>query len=349
MCAKKRGRFSKSASGSGRGLKIAIAVCSVLLALCVALLLYLSGRDSENNDPESIPSTSGTTEGTTLPEITDPSDSSPGGETTQAPETSAPEMTGDVNDITAPSQTQEPEQTTAPQKNTEPPETHAPTQPTAPPNQEKDPPKGNDEVTPPAPSEPAKVVLQLPYTIPNTTLVIQRVAPFSGIYLEDGSNAIVSNVAMVLVTNTGSQDIEYAKITMTYDDKVLVFDVSALKAGRSAAVQEAARNSCAQGDLTLCTADVAVVDRLGMAENLVSVKDNGNNTITITNLTDQEIVTVRIFYKYYLAEEKSYVGGITFTAKISNLQPNASVDINPSHYTSDSCEIVMVRTYDTDA
>lgn len=41
------------------------------------------------------------------------------------------------------------------------------------------------------------------------------------------------------------------------------------------------------------------------------------------------------------------VGGITYTAKITNLNAGASQTITPSHYLKGSSKIMMVRTYDT--
>lgn len=198
------------------------------------------------------------------------------------------------------------------------------------------------------PTLPAKVVIELPYQIPGTDLVIQKVASYNGMYLEDSNDTMVSDVAMILLCNTGSQAVEYANITMKYDDKELTFTASGIPSGGKVTVQEANKSSCASGDLVECTADVATLDTLGMAQESVKVEDNGDNSITITNLTDQNIVTIRLFYKYYLADQDAYLGGITYTAKISNLGANDSIVVTPSHYASSGSTIVMVRTYDTD-
>lgn len=201
---------------------------------------------------------------------------------------------------------------------------------------------------PPAPTIPPKTVLSLPYNIPGTTLVVQRVANYSGIYLEDASNSEVTDVAMMLLYNSGSEPVELAQLTLVYDDKTLQFKASAIPAGGRVAVQEIDRKSCAVGDLTKCTVDLATMPFMEMSTELVKIEDNGNNSLTVTNLTEQDIVTVRIFYKYYLAEENAYIGGIAFSAKLSNLKAGESVVVAPRHYSSDGSQIVMVRTYDVD-
>lgn len=262
------------------------------------------------------------------------------GDVQPAPSTE-PSASSDATEATdAPTEATEPS-TEATNPPTEEP-TEAATVPTAPPATTPRP-------TTPQPTQPVKTVISLPYTIPGTSLVIQRIANYDGIYLEDASNAEVTDVAMMLLYNTGTTAVEYANFTLTYDDKTLQFTVSAIPAGGKVAVQEAARQSCASGDLTDCAVDIASMDKMEMSEGVIQIEDNGNNSLTVTNLTDADIVTVRVFYKYYLEEESAYVGGITYTAKISNLKAGESVVITPAHYASNGSIVVMVRTYDTDA
>ena len=123
--------------------------------------------------------------------------------------------------------------------------------------------------------------------------------------------------------------IEYGKITMKYEDKILEFVVSAIPVDGKVVAQEINQNSCAAG--------------------VIEITDNGDDSLTITNLSNQDIVTVRIFYKYYMEDENTYVGGITYTAKISDLKANESRVVAPSHYVSSGSMIMMVRTYDADA
>ena len=85
-----------------------------------------------------------------------------------------------------------------------------------------------------------------------------------------------------------------------------------------------------------------------MSESKVQVTDNGDNTLTVKNLSNETIPTIRVFYKYYMEDEKLFIGGIAFTVRVSMLGAGASVEIQPSHYASRTSRVVMILTYDSE-
>lgn len=189
--------------------------------------------------------------------------------------------------------------------------------------------------------------LQFPCQVPGYDLVIEKIAPYTGLYVEDGSNAQVAEVAMLLIRNQGAYAVEYTEITVEYQEKTLVFRISALPAGESMVVQENSGN--AVPDSLPVKASALVVQRSQMQiASEVSVTDNGDNTLTIRNLTDETLPTVRVFYKYYMEEEDLFVGGIAFTLRITKLPGNGSVTVQPSHYVSKTSRVVMAQVYDTE-
>ena len=191
-------------------------------------------------------------------------------------------------------------------------------------------------------------VVTFPCRIPEYGLVIEKMAPYNGMYVEDGSNADTQNVAMLLVYNDGEFPVEYTQICIAYGQEQLVFDISALPVGERLVAQEKTGKPVPQGTASAATATVVQRGQMDMSKNQVRVTDNGDNTLTITNLTDQTIPTVRVFYKYYMEQEGIFVGGIAFTVRITRLGGGASVTIQPSHYTSSTSRVVMVTTYDSE-
>lgn len=194
-----------------------------------------------------------------------------------------------------------------------------------------------------------KAVIEFPCRVDPYGLVIQRLAPYTGKYVEDGSNTTANGVAMILVRNESGHPIQFASLAMKFEDTTLLFEISALPAGGSAVVQEKMRRGIPAGDPMTCEAQVIQQAEQGFAAEQVSVTENEDGSLTVTNLTDATIPAVRVFYKYYLTDEQIYVGGIAFTAKVSQLRPHSSYTIRPTHYEKGASRIVMVAAYEEDA
>lgn len=188
--------------------------------------------------------------------------------------------------------------------------------------------------------------VSFPYVIGDTGLTVQKLGSYDGIYIEDGSDTQVSNVCVLLLKNTRDTVAEYAKVTVVLEGKTLTFEASAVPPQATVVVQESGKTAWTEGTCTSCTAEVARLDEFELSEDQVKVVDNGDGSLTVTNLTDQEIPAVRLFYKFYMSDEDVYVGGIAYTAKITELAGKASVTVTPSHYVSGSAKVLMVRTYD---
>lgn len=186
-----------------------------------------------------------------------------------------------------------------------------------------------------------------PYAIEGTELTVQNISSYDGIFLEDGSDGEVTGVAAMVVENTGDTNVEYAAITISCNGETLEFDASDLPAGATVVVQEKNKTPYQSGTYTDCSAVVAEMGDFEMSEDQVKVEETESGSLLVTNLTDEEIPCVRIFYKFYMADEETYVGGITYTAKLTGLSAGASQTVTPSHYAAGDSRIMMVRTYDS--
>lgn len=69
-------------------------------------------------------------------------------------------------------------------------------------------------------------------------LEITDMAAYAGIYMEDGSNEIVSNIMMVVLKNTTEKDLQLARIELTFSDFSAKFEVTNLPAGASVVLLE---------------------------------------------------------------------------------------------------------------
>jgi hypothetical protein len=239
-------------------------------------------------------------------------------------------------------------------------ETQTPTTSTGGSSQETTPPS-EEPGTPPEDQPPSVVIppekdpetgeqmgISFPYTIPGYDISIEKMGPYSGIFVEDGSNANVENVAMLMVKNNSDFPVEYIRIRVLCGQEELLFDVSALPAGEKLVVQEKTGKTISEDKVTAASALVVRRADMEMSEGKVQVIDNGDNTLTVKNLSNKTIPTIRVFYKYYMEDGNLFVGGIAFTVRVSMLGAGASVEIQPSHYASRTSRVVMILTYDSE-
>ena len=196
-------------------------------------------------------------------------------------------------------------------------------------------------------TDPENGVVTFPYAIPNTSLTIQNIASYDGIFLEDGSDSPVSGIYSIVLKNTGSMDVEFARITLSCDGTPITFELSDLPAGAAVVAQEINQTAYQDGVYRDYNADIAESDGLEQSAGKISVQENEDGSLTVSNLTDRLIPCIRIFYKFYMSDEDVYVGGITYTAKLTDLEAGASQTIIPSHYSRGYSKVVMIRTYDS--
>lgn len=189
-------------------------------------------------------------------------------------------------------------------------------------------------------------VISFPYEIADSGVKLKYLNGYSGIFVEDGSDEEVKNVAALLVENTSKKAIEYGVIKLKAGEKTLEFVFSGLPADSSVIVMEANGEKydkswkCIYEDSSF-----AYLDELSMLESDFEIKKSSDNSIVITNKTDEKIKSLRVFYKYQL-DSGEYVGGITYTVNISDLDAKESRTIYPKHFSSDGSVIIMVRKYD---
>lgn len=194
--------------------------------------------------------------------------------------------------------------------------------------------------------ETEKEEFSLPYSIPMSSLVVKNMISYSGIYLEDGSDEEISDVATILIENTGDQGIEYADIEMRAGSETLHFIGTAIPPKSKMIIMAKDRAPMPSEPVTQCSAAVTDGSDFSMSEDLVQVTEGEDHAVILKNVTEEEIPMVRVFYKFYMEEQDTYVGGITYTIKAEDVEPGVEYEMLPSHYSGDGeSKILMVRTY----
>lgn len=187
--------------------------------------------------------------------------------------------------------------------------------------------------------------ISFPYNIADSNLVILQFSSYQGSYLEDGLNQDIDDVASIMVCNRGEEYIEYALIRVHQGDNVYEFKACTLGPGEMMFVQDMNKRAYSNVNISAIDCDVAYIDSFNMLEDKIMIKEVDQG-IEVTNKTNKDIPTVRLFYKLYMEEEKMYVGGITYVAKIENLKASSSIVVEPRHYFQGNSKIRMARIYE---
>lgn len=195
----------------------------------------------------------------------------------------------------------------------------------------------------------SKDTISFPYTIPDTKIKLTYMNGYDGLFIEDGSDKKVKNVAALQIENNSEQAVEYGEVKLKAGSKILEFDFSDLSEESSIIVLEKSRTKySSKWEIEYVDNTFAYMDSFSLLETDVELDVNGNNGIVVKNITDEKIPLLRIFYKYQMSSGE-YIGGITYTAKVSNLKAGESKTIYPSHFATDGSIVMMVRRYDSTA
>lgn len=334
---------------SRRNLVVLIAVlCLVLLGLLIYAGSLSAGENGPPGAAEAAPSTAGQTMSTQT--VPDPETAESGFEETRQTESQAAEIP--TMGTTEPIQPSTTESTQAP--TTEPAQvpTTEPTQaPTTEPTQVPTTEPTQAPTTEPTQSPTTEPPAPPPTTAPPATeesrpakpepVVYSSFSAFSGQFVEDGTDRMVSNVAAILVTNQSDQFMDLATLTFTLDGKTATFVVTGLPAGRSAWVMEStAMTVTADSELTFVDCVSSLRDGVSAQSEVVTVTAQGN-VLTAVNNSDKTLENVFIYYKQARADG-SFFGGITYLVDFGTLAPGGSARKEAPHFAEGISEIVRI-------
>ena len=146
---------------------------------------------------------------------------------------------------------------------------------------------------------------------------ITEIGGYTGAYMEDGSDEIVSDVLRITITNVGGDPLQYAKLTLGGDAGEAVFTLTTLMPGETMIVLETNRKTYTEGDAyTTVQADNMAYFQYepSLQEDKLKIQplDGGFN---ITNISDEDIAgKIVIYFKDY--SDGVYYGGITYSGTI---------------------------------
>lgn len=164
-------------------------------------------------------------------------------------------------------------------------------------------------------------------------LVVKEQGSYSGFFMEDGSNQMVTDVMMMVVENQSGRDLQLADIYVKYADFEAFFQVTNLPAGKSAMLLEKNAHKVVEE-----ISENIRMENMVYFQEPMSLKTDmfeyslSDGVIQVTNKSDQNISGDIYVYHKYLKDDL-YRGGITFRAKIEGgLQAGQTKEVSVKYF-----------------
>ena len=175
-------------------------------------------------------------------------------------------------------------------------------------------------------------------------LQVVSVGSYSGLFVEDGSDEVVSRILMIVVKNTGESTAQYAEVELTDGKTTACFTLSTLPPGESVVLLEKNRMSFAEGEnLTqIIFRNVALFPQEPtLCEDRVQIQAL-NGVFNVINVSGADITgNVVIYYKN--ASSDMLYGGITYRTTISGgIKADEIIQVTASHFTEKGSRIMWV-------
>lgn len=175
-------------------------------------------------------------------------------------------------------------------------------------------------------------------------LEIVKLGKYAGVYMEDGSDEVVSGIMMIIVENKGENTLQYAEITLSGTAGDAIFKLSTLKPGEKAVVLEANRKEYSPTDAYTN----AIMDNTVFFEESVSLMEDTfeiqplDGGFNITNISGEDITgDITVYFKN--AADGMYYGGITYRGKIEGgMKAGEIKQIMSRNFTASGTAVVFV-------
>ena len=178
-------------------------------------------------------------------------------------------------------------------------------------------------------------------------LSVKYAGGYSGVYMEDGSNRIVSDVFAIQLENRSGVDLQYGQINVSADGQEYSFAVTNLRADAVVMLLEQGCSPAPETDqFTAEARDLAWFSEPMSVDAEVLNITGAKGVVNVKNISDQPINgLIHVYYKY-IADD-CYFGGITFRVKVEGgLQPGEIRQVPSGHFDPESCEVVDVTIYE---
>ena len=174
--------------------------------------------------------------------------------------------------------------------------------------------------------------LHFPFKIPGTTLIAEQIVSYDGLFSEGEETCNVTNVAALLIHNYGEFGIMNVQIHLEAEKVQFLFKADTIPAGARILVPEQRGMEFGPKSFTLCSGTQLVDKSDWQMNESIELTYPGMGEVLVTNLTNQRLTDICLYYKTYYPEADFYVGGTTQAYCIEVLEPGENIRIYPYNY-----------------
>jgi len=172
-------------------------------------------------------------------------------------------------------------------------------------------------------------------------LISKSLLPYDGPVLWDEEES-ASAVAALELWNAGDRGIRYAEVIVQQGERKLTFTATFIPPGGRVIVPEKDRQIYTQEAVVDIAYPVVIPMEGETGSEILSMAESGTFALTVTNNANNSIPCVRVFYKQYDARRGVYVGGVTYSAVLTDLKPGESRNMMLYRYAAGYAKVVAI-------
>ncbi len=176
-------------------------------------------------------------------------------------------------------------------------------------------------------------------------LILLSVEPYSGAFVEDGSDENVEDIISIVVKNAGDSAVQMVNISLETGYGTAEFTATTLLPNTSTVVLEKNRMKYPGAD-RFGTAKIELLGRFieepSFYSDMFEVK-GADGYISVTNKSGSDVTeNVRVYYK--TVKDGRYFGGITYQATLNGgISAGNTILLNTSHFRINDSRLVFVK------
>ena len=176
-------------------------------------------------------------------------------------------------------------------------------------------------------------------------IILVSIAPYSGAFVEDGSDEQVENIVSAVVRNSGDNAIQLLEFAVGTDNGDAVFSATTILPNTSVLVLEKNRMPYPGGD-KFGSARITQIGRFIEEPSFYSDKFEvmgADGNILVKNIGSEDVTgKVVVFYKS--VKDGRYFGGITYQATLNGGVPaGETVLVNANHFRINDSRLMFVK------